>query len=424
MKRKKKKLRKLRVLFVFLLFIVFVFAINNFLNNEKKETNLYEIGIEKNEKEKSKKEKDSIKVLLENDEKTEEEKLDTKFSMAFTGDIMCHNTMYMDAYDQETDTYDFSYFFDDVREYLEKTDITIGNLETTFAGKEVGYSSYPTFNTPETLGDALKDVGFDVLTTANNHCMDKWYSGLESTIDYLDKLEISHTGTFKSKEDQSNILIKNVNGVNIAFLSFTYGTNGIKIPEGKEYAVNLIDKELMSNQLNLAKKTDAEFICVCMHWGIEYQTVPNDEQKELAEFLIKNGADLIIGNHPHVPQSMEIKEVLLDDGSKKEAFVIYSLGNFMADQGKKYTRDSLILNLEYERNGKTGDITLNSATYIPTYIYKNPNKSSKKFKILDMKKSIERYESGENKSIGSEIYQLLKEEIENVRKIVGDEIEL
>ena len=352
----------------------------------------------------------------------EQPKPDTTITMAFTGDIMCHNTMFKDAYNSETKEYDFSYFFDDVKYHLQTADITVGNLETTFAGSKVGYSGYPTFNTPETLAKALKNVGFDVVSTANNHCIDKGYSGIESTIDYLDEADIAHTGTFKSKEAQDTILVKNVKGINIAFLSFTYGTNGIKIPTGKEYCVNLNDKETILSQLELAKQTNSDLICVCMHWGIEYQTKPNAEQKELADFLIKNGTDLIIGNHPHVPQSMELKTVTLDDGTEKEAFVIYSLGNFMADQNKAYTRDSLILNLKYTKNGETGKMTFNSATYTPTYVYKNTTISSKKFRILDIAESIEKYKSGYDKSIGATMYNTLNTELENVRKIVGDEI--
>lgn len=350
------------------------------------------------------------------------QKPDTTITMAFTGDIMCHNTMFKDAYNANTKEYDFSYFFDDVKYHLQTPDITVGNLETTFAGSKVGYSGYPTFNTPETLAKALKNVGFDVVSTANNHCIDKGYSGIESTIDYLDEADIAHTGTYKSKEAQDTILVKNVKGINIAFLSFTYGTNGIKIPAGKEYCVNLNDKETILSQLALAKQTNADLICVCMHWGIEYQTKPNAEQTELAEFLIKNGTDLIIGNHPHVPQSMESKKVTLDDGSEKEAFVIYSLGNFMADQNKAYTRDSLILNLKYTKNGETGEISFNSATYTPTYVYKNTAVSNKKFKILNIAESIEKYKSGYDKSIGEKMYNTLNTELENVKKIVGDEI--
>ena len=128
-----------------------------------------------------KKNESGSKTITEN--KKEEKKPDITINMAFTGDIMCHNTMFKDAYNSDTNEYDFSYYFDDIKYHLQTADITVGNLETTFAGSKVGYSGYPTFNTPETLAKALKNIGFDVVSTANNHCIDKGYKGIESTID-------------------------------------------------------------------------------------------------------------------------------------------------------------------------------------------------------------------------------------------------
>lgn len=346
---------------------------------------------------------------------------DVTFTMALTGDIMCHNTMYQDAYDSSTKSYDFSYYFDDIKLHLQTADITVGNLETTFAGSKVGYSGYPTFNTPEILAKNLKKVGFDVVSTANNHCMDKGYSGLVSTINYLDEADLSHTGTFSSKEEQENILIKNVKNVNIAFLSYTYGTNGITIPKDKSYAVNLIDKDLIKKHIALAKEKKPDMICVCMHWGVEYQTVPNKTQDDLADFLFKNGVDVIIGNHPHVPQNMEKRTIKLDDGSTKDGFIIYSLGNFMANQNKKYTQDSAIIKLQITKNGKTGKISIDKANYVPTYFYKDSSKKTKKFKILDIEKNIEAYDSG-NSSLSKTTYNTLKTELKNIKKIIGDEI--
>ena len=180
----------------------------------------------------------------------EEPKEDLHFSMSVIGDIMCHNSQYKDAYNSSTDTYDFSYVFEDIKNYISEADISIGNLETTFAGKARGYSNYPTFNTPEQLAYNLKDFGIDVVSTANNHCMDKSYSGLVSTINYLNDAGISHVGTNTSAEEQNTILVKDVNGIKIAFLAFTYGTNGIPVPRDKSYAVNLIDENLILNQIN------------------------------------------------------------------------------------------------------------------------------------------------------------------------------
>ena len=185
-------------------------------------------------------------------EKEEEKKVaeNATFTMAVTGDIMCHNTQFADA--KTANGYDFSYVFEDIKKYIQTADIAIGNLETTFTGSQAGYSGYPTFNTPEILASNLKDIGFDVLTTSNNHSLDKGYKGVESTIKYLDEADIAHTGTFTSEESQNTILYKSIKGVKIAFLSYTYGTNGIPVPSGKEYCINLIDKDLIKKHIELA----------------------------------------------------------------------------------------------------------------------------------------------------------------------------
>ena len=352
---------------------------------------------------------------------TEPTKKSTTINMALTGDIMCHNTIYNDAFNKQSNTYDFSYIFDDIKYNIQTADIAIGNLETTFAGSSKGYSSYPTFNTPESLAYTLKKVGFDVLSTANNHCYDKGYSGIESTINYLDDADISHTGTFKSEEEQNKILVKNVKGIQIAFLSFTYGTNGITVPSDKSYSVNLIDKDLIKKQLDLAKEQNPDMICVSMHWGIEYQTTPNSEQKDLADFLFKNGADIIIGNHPHVLQNFEKREITLDDGTSKDGLVIYSLGNLLADQNKKYTRDSAIMNVSVTKD-ENGKIKINTVKYTSIYIYKDTSKSTQKFKIINIQNAIDSFEAGYSPNLSKTTYNTFKTELENIKNILGEEI--
>lgn len=423
---KKKSIKTLKIIFT----LIIVFALISFIKNihdknniQKPETNISST-IENNDVLNNSTEENDIASNQTGEIPVEKPitNKDITFSMAVTGDIMCHNTMYNDAYNSSKDTYDFSYMFEDVKYHLQTPDITVGNLETTFAGSKVGYSSYPTFNTPEILARNLKKAGFDVVSTANNHCLDKGFNGITSTIKYLDAADLAHTGTYKSQEDSEKILIKNVKGVKIAFLSFTYGTNGIPISKGKEYCVNLYDKKTITKQLDLAQKEDPDIICVSMHWGVEYQTIPNSKQKELADFLFKNGADIILGNHPHVPQSMERKTIKLDDGTTKQGFVIYSLGNFMADQGKPYTRDTAILKLQITKNAQDGSISINQATYTPIYIYKNKNKSKKSFKLIDIEKTIESYEAGYDTSIGKSTYNTLKTELKNIKKIIGKEI--
>ena len=342
------------------------------------------------------------------------------FNLVATGDILCHNTQYFDAYDSSTGTYDFNYVFDDVVKYIEPADIAISSLETSFAGSDVGYSNYPRFNSPDSLITAIKNIGVDVISTAGNHCLDYGFSGLSRTIDVLDSNGLSHLGTYKSQEEQSKILYKDIDGVKIAFLNYTYGTNGIPVPSGKDFCVNLIDKDLMSYQINLAKDENADVIIACMHWGTEYSTVQNSEQEELADFLFKSGVDIIIGNHPHVAEPMEKRSVTLEDGTVKDCFVIYALGNFTADQNYANTRSSVILNLDLTFEDDV--LNINSATYTPIYIYENPNVRYHKFKLIDMEDAISKYESSKDTSIGQSLYNTLKSELNNITKIVGDEI--
>ena len=350
-----------------------------------------------------------------------EPKEDININMSVIGDIMCHNSQYVDAFNSSGNTYDFSYVFENIKKYIEPADIAIGNLETTFAGSEVGYSNYPRFNTPEQLATNLKDLGIDVLSTANNHSLDTNYSGLVSTLDYLDKAGISHMGTYASEEAQNTILVKDVNGIKIAFLAFTYGTNGIPVPKGKDYCVNLIDEDFILEQLNLAKEQNPDLICVNMHWGTEYQNKQNSEQEDLANLLFNNGVDIILGSHPHVLQPMEKRTVTLEDGSTKDCFVIYSLGNFISGQNADNTRNSAILNISITKDSETEETYLNSVSYVPIYMYR-ASSGTKKFKVLDIEQSISDYESGSNDDLGQSTISTLRTELKKIRNTLGDNI--
>lgn len=350
----------------------------------------------------------------------EEPKPDITVNITSIGDIMCHSTNFKAAY--KNGVYDFSDCFTDVKDYISSADLAIGNLETTFAGEARGYSGYPTFNSPASLGQNIFDMGIDVVSTANNHSLDKGYSGLVSTLDELDKIGLPHTGTYRSVEEQNTILTKDVNGIKFAFLSFTYGTNGIPVPSGKEYCINLIDKELIKSQISLAKEQNPDVICVNMHWGIEYKLQQNTEQEELADFLFENGVDIIFGSHPHVLESMEKRTITLDDGTTKDGFVIYSLGNFMSGQNITNTRNSIILNLQITKFGETGKISIDKVTYTPIYMLDRGSGASNRYQILDIRKRIEDYEHGTDKSIGQNLYNTLKAELTKITSIMGEEI--
>ncbi len=354
----------------------------------------------------------------------EKQETDTTFTMTAIGDVMCHNTQYFDAYQKEMDEYDFSYVFEDINRYIKTSDIAIGSLETSFAGKERGYSNYPTFNSPDALAYNLKKLGIDVLSTAGNHCLDMGFDGLSRTIDVLNDADISHLGTYQSQEGRDKILFKYVKGIKIAFINYTYGTNGIPVPSDKPFCVNLIDKDLIKKDIESAKAQNADLIVSCMHWGTEYKTSANPEQKELADFLFQNGVDIILGNHPHVLEPMEKRTVTLEDGSTKDGFVIYALGNFICDQNAENTRNSIILNLKITKH-IDGKISIDHANYIPIYMYKKSTSELRKMKLLDIEKSIYDYETALNNSIEPSIpkslYDTLKIQLEKIKKIVGPE---
>lgn len=406
MKHTKKGNKKLLLILFIILFIFFIFILNKFNKNLRTNINT---------------ENNSAETTLSNKNTKQDTAEPITFTLTSLGDTLCHNTQYWDAYNSKTDEYDFSYVYEDIKNYTLSSDITIGSLETTFAGKEKGYSNYPTFNTPDSLATALKDIGVDVVSLAGNHALDYGYTGLCRTIDVFNNIGLSHLGTYKTAEDQEKILIKDVKGVKIAFINYTYGTNGIPLPSGKEFCVNLIDKDFIKKQINQAKEQNVDMIVACMHWGTEYRTTANSEQKYLANFLFENGVDVILGNHPHVLEPMEKKTITLQDGTTKDVFVVYALGNFTADQRDEITRDSAILNLTITKNSD-GKISIDKVNYVPIYMYKNTNVSTHKFKILDIEKTIKDYEEGKNTSINSTVYNNLKKQLEKIKSILGDEL--
>ena len=407
------KVKRILLSIVSILLIIFIaVAIFYYFKDKNDYQNLLDIS-------KQELENEMEKVAEENENnKNTQEKTDTTFTLAAIGDIMCHNSQFKDAYNSETSTYDFSYVFDNISTYTKTADLCVGNLETIFAGEEKGYSGYPQFNTPDNLAYELKGIGLDVLTTAGNHALDTGYTGLSRTIDVLKDADISHLGTYQSQEEQDKVLIKFVKGLKIAFVNYTYGTNGIPVPKYKTYCVNLINKELISKQLDVAKSQDPDIIIACMHWGNEYQTKQNSTQMELADFLIQNGADIILGTHPHVLQPYEKRTVTLEDGSTRNGFVAYSLGNFISDQNAKYTRSSIILDLTITKH-VDGTVSVDNINPIPIYMYKDNSVKSQKMKLIDVNKIIYNYENYLDNTITEKLYNSMKTELYNINSILN-----
>ena len=361
---------------------------------------------------------------LESETETEESIVleDSYATIVSFGDALCHKPVDDAAYDQETGIYDFSPMFKYVEKHFQNSTINIGNCESPMAGAERGYSGYPTFNAPEHLAVDLKELGVDIMTTANNHSLDKGFNGLSSTLDFLDDAEIAHVGTARTEEEQNTILFMDLNGIRTAFLAYTYGTNGIPVPEDKEFCVNLIDEDLILKQINQAKDEGAELIVASMHWGVEYQTVENAEQDKLAEFLIKNDVNIILGSHPHVLQPMKMLKVKNDEGEEKEGLVIFSQGNFFSNQTQENTQNTAIFNIEVKKNGKTGEVTVEKVTYAPIYVNRKEPGAKDRYELLDLDEIIRSYEAGEE-TWSESMYQLALKERERCINIIGPEIE-
>lgn len=264
-----------------------------------------------------------------------------RITLLFVGDLMQHQAQ-IDAARTPQGTYDYSPCFSLVKEQIAQADIAIGNLEVTLGGRP--YKGYPAFSAPDEYLKAIKDAGFDILLTANNHCLDRGKQGLERTLLMLDSLNIPHAGTYRDSADRrsSYPLIIEKKGFRIALLNYTYGTNGI--PTTTPNIVNRIDKTVMQNDIRRAKTYRPDAIIACMHWGEEYQRLPNNEQRSLADWLLQQGVTHIIGSHPHVVQPMELRT----NGTQQHV-IVYSLGNFISNMSAPNTDGGLIFTLELEK---------------------------------------------------------------------------
>jgi poly-gamma-glutamate synthesis protein (capsule biosynthesis protein) len=296
------------------------------------------------------------------------------------GDLMMHSPQITAG--QFGNRYDFSSFFKYIAPTLAKGDLVLGNLETPMAGPATGYTGYPMFNSPDAYADAIKAAGFDVVTTANNHALDRREAGLLRTIQVLDRVGLGHTGTFGSADARNTPLLVTKNHIQFGILAYTYGTNGMPIPAGKPYEINLIDPALMQRDVAAARKAGAEVVVVCVHFGTEYQRHPNDYQKRVVDGLFAAGADIILGSHPHVVQPYQVRTIKHADGTSRTGVVIYSLGNFISNQRDNPTDIGGILNVRVVK--KAGAISLDHVSFNPTYVHRYVSGGRRVYNVVPM----------------------------------------
>lgn len=301
-------------------------------------------------------------------------------TISVVGDLMCHGPQFEYA-KVGKDSFDFNPVYRHVKKYLEASDFTFGNLETVTAGKKNGgYTGYPFFNTPTEYLDALKSAGFDFLVTANNHSLDRSEKGILKTIEELNDRSIGYTGTYTSQNDRDSIRVININGIKIAILAYSYGTNGNPIPKGKDYLINLIDYKLIEKDINSAKRNKPDLILVHYHFGEEYKREPVQFQKEVVNKTIELGADIIIGGHPHVLQPVDYYKT--NNAKLDTGFVAYSMGNFISSQQDRYKDAGMILSIKIKKYFYTNLIEIEEVNYLPTWVFKGNSNIGKEFVII------------------------------------------
>lgn len=306
---------------------------------------------------------------------------DVSVRIRATGDIMFHPSQLDGAYDYATNTYNFENSFKAIKSIIEEADIAIANFEGTTAGNEVyAYQGYPLFNAPDQVLDAIKDAGFDILSTANNHSLDTRKAGIIRTIEQIKARGMDPVGTYIEKPD-TRVLIKEVKGIKFAFMSYTEIVNGLESvlsPYDLDAMVNIFNESKMIEDILYAKEQKADVIIALLHWGDEYSRIQAQRQEILADMLFREGVDLILGSHPHVIQPSQT----LEYGGKTK-FVAYSMGNFLSNQRvetlvpygltehvSKYTEDGIIIDIVIEKKGTTKEISIKNINYIPLWVYK------------------------------------------------------
>lgn len=321
------------------------------------------------------------------------EPITTHATLGAVGDILIHDRVYNKA-EQQDGTYDFNPMFQEVKRYLERPDITVANQETMIGGKKLGLSTYPSFNSPQEIGDALKANGIDLVTIANNHTLDRGEKAIFSAIRHWNKIGMPYTGAFKSSKDQQAIRLLRRHDITFSFLSYTYGTNGIPVPKGKPYLVNLIEVKRMKEEIKRAEKI-SDVVVLSLHFGMEYERMPNAEQKKLVKLSADSGADIIIGHHPHVLQPFS----WIKKKNGERAFAVYSLGNFLSGQTGPFKNIGGIMEIGVKKikQGKNVEIQLQQPKFLPTWvdrswhIYPMKDVQSQKKQYGEIKKHMKQY---------------------------------
>ena len=353
-------------------------------------------------------------AAIENDISQTNDKIartDSLIQMSTVGDILCGQEMIDDAYNVETKDYNFSSMFRNIANYINGADIVMGTMETNFT--KGGYNSE---NAPKEFARAVKESGVNLVTISHNHSLDYGLEGLKNTKSTLQELGYDVIGD--NLEENDSVLIKEVKDVPIAFLTYTCSVNNKEQKTKKELkAINMYSEKQAKEDIAYAKDQGAEYICVMIHWGDAISATVNNEQKEIANFLVDNGVDLILGAHPSVVQPMEIRK----NKEGKNVFIAYSIGTYISTLPQDDAKVELVLNIELRKSGQDGKVYLNKVNYTPIYVLDNGTMAENRFELIDMKSAAKAYANGNAENITKETYNKLVAGLNQLNDILVQE---
>ncbi len=293
------------------------------------------------------------------EEQTTQAPVNAKVTLVAVGDNLIHNTM-ITAGQMDDGTENYNAFYENIKKDISAADIAVINQETVLGGKEFPYTGYPVFNTPWAVGEAAIHAGFDIFTCATNHTMDMGFKGIQNECKFFDSHpEVKHVGSNDSEEDYHSVLYYEKNGITFAILNYTYGTNGISLPNDKQWCVNMMDKKKITADINEAKN-NSDVVVVFPHWGTENSTTVSDYQQDYVKLFSDLGVDIVIGGHPHVLQPVEWVE---NKTTGKKMLVYYSLGNFISHQVNLNQLCGGMAKIEIQKNAD--GISITSAKLVP-----------------------------------------------------------
>ena len=332
-------------------------------------------------------------------------------SILATGDILMHNTVIAAGFADEQ--YQYESMFAPIKDIISSADYAMINLEAALAGPDTGYTGYPLFNAPDNVANALHDSGFDLVTNANNHILDRGYTGAMRTLDILRQNELDTIGINKSQQEKDQMLIKEIRGVKVGFLAYGYDTNGIPLPADKPFFYNLLNEENILKDIT-AMRPKVDILVLSLHWGVEYSPFPTEIQSDLARKFFAQGADVILGGHPHVLQPAEIMTI---NGNKK--FIVYSMGNCLGDQNGVERNSGVIVKLTFKKDLLSGKTELQSFDYTPTFSNSYMDKGKENFRIIPVPETIKRIKAGQDPYLHADSLPLLEEIMQDCNEKMG-----